>query len=54
MREKEIQESGKVFALTAVLMISLILVSIGGVFWAVWMILIQISQLNAMLNEFRM
>jgi hypothetical protein len=54
MREKEIQESGKVFALTAVLVISLILVSIGGVLWLVQMILMQISQLNAMLNGFRM
>lgn len=53
MREREIQESGKVLALTAVLMNSLILAAIGGVFWLVQIIVAQISQLNAMLYGFK-
>lgn len=53
MREKEIQESGKVLALTAVLMNGLILTAIGGVFWLVQMILAQVSQLNALIYGFR-
>ena len=46
MREKEIQESGKILALTTVLMNGLILTAIGGLFWIVQLILAQANQLN--------
>ena len=46
MREKEIGESGKIFAMTLVLMNILIVTIIGGMFWLVQIIIMQISQLN--------
>lgn len=53
MREKEIQEDGKVFALSMVLLNTLILFAVVGIFGLVQMFLTQINQLNAMLNGFR-
>jgi|APDOM4702015118_1054815.scaffolds.fasta_scaffold637523_1 ABC-type siderophore export system fused ATPase/permease subunit len=54
MKEKEIQENGKVFALSLVLFNMLILTAIGGVFWLVQVVLAQINQLNALLYGFRL
>ena len=53
MREEEIQENGKLFAISMILMNGLILTAIGGVFWLVQMILAQVSQLNALVYGFR-
>ena len=46
MIEKETPESGKIFALSLMLMNSLILTTIGGLFWIVQLILAQANQLN--------
>ena len=46
MCETEVQESSKIFAMTLVLMNILIVTIIGGMFWLVQIILMQINQLN--------
>jgi len=46
MFEKEIQESGKVFALSLVLMNIFILTAFGGLFWLIQIVLSQINQLT--------
>ena len=51
--DKNIQESGKIFALTAVLMNLLILTTVFGVFWLIQLILSQGNQLNAFIHGFR-
>ena len=52
MREKEIGESGKIFAMTLVLMNILIVTIIGGMFWLVQIIIMQINQLNDLTHGF--
>lgn len=53
MREKEIQENGKVFALSMILMNILIVFAVGGVLWLMQLFLVQIKELNLMLSAFR-
>lgn len=53
MHEKEIQENGKVFALSMILMNILIVFAVGGIFGLVQLFLVQIEELNLMLSAFR-
>ena len=50
--ENEIGESGKIFAMTLVLMNILIVTIIGGMFWLVQIIIMQINQLNDLTHGF--
>jgi hypothetical protein len=52
MSENEIRESGKIFALSMVLMNCLILTAMFSVFWLAQMILSQTNQFNALINGF--
>ena len=51
--ENNVRESGKIFALTAVLMNILILTIVFGMFWLVQSFISQSNQLNALLQGFR-
>lgn len=54
MHEKEIQESGKVFALTMVLMNILILTMTVSIVWLIQIIVSQTGQMAGSINGFRM
>ena len=54
MNNEQNIESGKLFALSLVLMNGLILTAIGGLFWIAQMIIANVSQFNSLAYRFQL